>query len=141
MRVQSLIKTPQLLNDVKGKKEKLNIEQKLKLIKLQQRDMHVRAHEAAHIAVGGSLVAGGATYTYQRGPDGKLYAVGGEVKIQIPKSKNPKENIKIARQVRAAALAPSNPSPQDLKVASMAMMMEIKAMQELNKAKNLNIIA
>ena len=140
MRVQSLIKTPQLLNDVKGKKEKLNIEQKLKLIKLQQRDMHVRAHEAAHIAVGGSLVAGGATYTYQRGPDGKLYAVGGEVKIQIPKSKNPKENIKIARQVRAAALAPSNPSPQDLKVASMAMMMEIKAMQELNKAKNLNII-
>ncbi len=140
MRVQSLIKTPQLLNDVKNKKDKLNIEQKLKLIKLQQRDMHVRAHEAAHIAVGGSLVAGGATYTYQRGPDGKLYAVGGEVKIQIPKSKNPKENIKIARQVRAAALAPSNPSPQDLKVASMAMMMEIKAMQELNKAKNLNII-
>ena len=115
--------------------DKLSPDKKLQLIKLQQRDMHVRAHEAAHIAAGGSLVQGGPTYSYKRGPDGKLYAVGGEVKIAIPKSKNPKETISIAKQVRAAALAPSDPSAQDLKVAAEAMMMEIKAIQELNREK------
>ena len=143
MKVQNNIKNSYFDNDnvVKNKNnsKKLTIQKKLKIAKLQQRDMHVRAHEAAHMAAGGSLVAGGPTYTYQRGPDGKLYAVGGEVKIAIPKSKNPKEMIAIAKQVRAAALAPSDPSGQDLKVASEAVMMEIKAMSELIKKQAHNI--
>ena len=140
MRVQNNIENNYFDNNnvVKNKNnsvEKLTIQKKLEIAKLQQRDMHVRAHEAAHMAVGGSLISGGPTYTYQRGHDGKLYAVGGEVKITIPKSKNPKEMIAIAKQVRAAALAPSDPSEQDLKVASEAAMMEIKAIQELNRQK------
>ncbi len=107
--------------------------QKEQIIKLQQRDTHVRAHEAAHLAAGGSVVSGGANYTYQKGPDGKMYAVGGEVPIHVTKGSNPKETLAMARQLRAAALAPSDPSPQDLKVAASAAMMEAKAMQEINQ--------
>ena len=107
--------------------------QKEQIIKLQQRDTHVRAHEAAHLAAGGSVVSGGASYTYQKGPDGKMYAVGGEVPIHVTKGSNPKETLAMARQLRAAALAPSDPSPQDLKVAASAAMMEAKAMQEINQ--------
>lgn len=100
---------------------------------LQQRDSEVRAHEAAHIAAGGSAISGGASFTYQEGPDGKLYAVGGEVPISISPGSNPQETISIAKQIQAGALAPANPSPQDLKVASSAAMMEAKARQELSK--------
>ncbi len=107
--------------------------QKEQVVKLRQRDTHVRAHEAAHLAAGGSVVSGGASYTYQKGPDGKMYAIGGEVPIHVTKGSNPKETLSIARQLRAAALAPSDPSPQDLKVAASANMMEAKAIQEINQ--------
>ena len=100
---------------------------------LQQRDAEVRAHEAAHIAAGGSAISAGASFTYQEGPDGKLYAIGGEVPISISTGSSPQETISIARQIQAGALAPANPSPQDLQVASSAAMMEAKARQELAK--------
>ena len=109
--------------------------QKEQVIKLQQRDTHVRAHEAAHLAAGGSVVSGGASYTYQKGPDGKMYAIGGEVPIHVTKGNTPKETLAIARQLRATALAPSDPSPQDLKVAASASMMEAKALQEIAQEK------
>ena len=112
---------------------KLTQAQKEQVIKLQQRDAHVRAHEVAHLAAGGSVVSGGASYTYQKGPDGKMYAIGGEVPIHITKGSNPKETLAIARQLRAAALAPSDPSPQDLRVAASASMMEARAIQEINQ--------
>ena len=57
-------------------------EQELKQVQeLKTRDREVRAHEAAHLAAAGSLAIGGASYSYQRGPDGVQYAVGGEVSI------------------------------------------------------------
>jgi len=48
------------------------------LAKLKARDREVRAHEAAHTAAAGSLAKGGPSFTFQRGSDGRLYAVGGE---------------------------------------------------------------
>ena len=47
---------------------------------LAARDREVRAHEQAHASVAGQY-AKGISYTYQRGPDGVSYAVGGEVQI------------------------------------------------------------
>ena len=56
-------------------------EQEVKQVQeLKARDREVRAHEAAHLAAAGSL-ATGVSFTYQRGPDGVQYAVGGEVGI------------------------------------------------------------
>jgi hypothetical protein len=41
----------------------LSPEAQQQIAKLKARDQHVRAHEAAHSAAGGSLVRGAATYT------------------------------------------------------------------------------
>lgn len=97
---------------------------------LQSVDREVRAHEAAHMAVGGQY-AGSASYTYTLGPDGKRYAVGGEVPISAPKGSTPEETIRIMRQVQAAALAPGNPSGQDRQVAAAAASAQAEARREL----------
>ena len=104
------------------------------ITKLKQVDAHVKAHEAAHKAVGGSF-AGSASYKYVTGPDGKKYAVAGEVPIAIKKGKTPQETIENMEVVKAAALAPSDPSPQDLKVAATAEAIENKARMKLNQQK------
>ncbi len=98
-----------------------------KVKELQAIDTAVRAHEAAHMAAGGGVVTGGASFSYARGPDGKMYAVGGEVPIDASEGSNPEETISKAQRIRAAALAPSDPSPQDYKVAATAIMMEQNA--------------
>ena len=87
---------------------------------LQLRDREVRAHEAAHKAVGGGHV-GGASYTYQQGPDGRQYAIGGEVSVNMSSAgSNPEAIIAKMNQIRAAALAPADPSSQDHAVAAAA---------------------
>jgi hypothetical protein len=79
-------------------------EEQTQVRELQQRDREVRAHENAHISAGGSAVQGGPTFTYQTGPDGKLYASGGEVSIQPRSSSDdPDERIRHAAQLSPQA--------------------------------------
>lgn len=108
---------------------RLTPEQQREVTELQQRDAHVRSHEAAHQAAGGDLT-GPASFSYQLGPDGRSYAVGGEVPIQSRTGRTPDETISIARRVRAAALAPSDPSPADLAAAASASQVELRAQQQ-----------
>ena len=99
-------------------------------------DRQVRAHEAAHLAAAGGLAQGGANFTYTRGPDGKNYAVGGEVAIDTsPVPGDPAATLAKAQQIQAAALAPSDPSPQDHAVAAAAAAMAAQAQAELAKHK------
>ena len=100
------------------------------LRELARIDREVRAHEAAHAAVGGSL-AGAPSFSYTRGPDGQLYATGGEVSIDSPQASTPEQTAERARTVIAAALAPANPSPQDLRVAAQARAQLITAQAEI----------
>jgi len=109
----------------------LSVEERRQLDKLVATDRKVRAHEMAHVSVGGELVRGGANFDYQTGPDGKRYAVGGEVSIDTSKGRTPEETIPKAQRIRAAALAPADPSPQDNRVAALASRMEMQARQEL----------
>ncbi|TMO90589.1 catalase, partial [Pseudoalteromonas sp. S3260] len=77
---------------------------------LAERDREVRTHEQAHASVGGQY-AGSPSYDYQRGPDGKNYAVGGEVQIDVGEVPgDPQATIEKMQQVRSAALAPAEPS-------------------------------
>lgn len=101
------------------------------IVALTARDLEVRAHEMAHQMVGGSL-AGAMSFSYQIGPDNKLYAIGGEVPISIETSENPQETISNMQQIKAAALAPSNPSGADLQIASTASKIEMDAKAQLN---------
>lgn len=99
---------------------------------LRRTDAQVRQHEAAHQAAGGPH-AGGASFTYTRGSDGKNYAVAGEVPIDVSAESDPTATIRKMDTVKAAALAPSDPSPQDLRVAQQADAKKAQARQELQR--------
>ena len=98
---------------------------------LQQRDRAVRAHELAHVVAGGRFVTRPASYDYQVGPDGRRYAVGGEVSIDTSVPADPEEALAKAETIERAALAPVDPSPQDYQVAARARQMAAEARREL----------
>ena len=101
------------------------------IAELSSRDREVRAHEQAHSSVGGSY-AGGPTYTFKRGPDGRTYAVGGEVSIDVSSiADDPAATLRKMEQVARAALAPAEPSGQDRQVAAQAQVLAAQARIEL----------
>ncbi len=108
----------------------MSVEELVEVAKLMARDRQVRVHEAAHLAAAGGM-ANGIEYTYEMGPDGKMYAVGGRVKLSVSSGQTPEETLSIARQVRAAAGAPADPSGQDLFVAAQASKMEADAVRQI----------
>ncbi|MFC6438609.1 putative metalloprotease CJM1_0395 family protein [Bowmanella sp. JS7-9] len=97
---------------------------------LEKRDAEVRAHEQAHANTGGEH-AGAPQYEFEQGPDGKRYAVGGEVSIDISAEDTPEDTIRKMQQVRSAALAPAEPSPADLRVAAEATQLAAEARADL----------
>ncbi len=99
---------------------------------LKDRDREVKIHEQAHAAVGGQY-AGSPQYEYETGPDGKRYAVGGEVSIDVGEEAEPEDTVQKMQIVRAAALAPAEPSTQDLKVAAEASQKEQRARAEVSQ--------
>lgn len=98
---------------------------------LQRRDAEVRAHEQAHLAAAGHFAAGGASFTYQMGPNGRRYAVGGEVPIDISKESTPEETLQKMQAVSKAALAPLSPSSADRRIASQAAAIAAQARREM----------
>jgi len=111
---------------------KLDDAQQREVRKLKQRDAEVRRHEAAHKNAAGSNAKGAPSFKFQKGPDGRQYAVGGEVSIDTSEvSGDPAATIRKMQQVRQAALAPANPSGQDRAVAAKAAQLEQKARAEL----------
>ncbi len=114
--------------------KQLSEEDLRKTQELKQRDREVRAHEAAHLAAAGRYATGGASFEYERGPDGKSYAVGGEVGIDTsPVPNDPEATIQKARMIKAAALAPADPSSTDRKVAASAAQMEAEARRDISE--------
>ncbi|MDR2166143.1 MAG: hypothetical protein LBO79_11140 [Zoogloeaceae bacterium] len=112
-------------------KAALSGEEQREVEELKETDRTVRQHEQMHMAVGGNLVTSGPSFEYETGPDGKRYAVSGEVGIDTSKASTPEETVQKARKIRAAALAPAEPSAQDRRVAAMATQMEMTALREL----------
>lgn len=111
--------------------ETLTSEELETIRELKARDKTVRQHEAAHLAAAGGLAMSAASYSMQTGPDGKRYAIGGEVQIDIAPGQTPEETLRKARIIQAAALAPADPSGQDRNIASQAKAMEIQAEAEI----------
>jgi len=120
--------------------KKLTPEQEREVARLRARDAEVRAHEMAHMAAGGGL-AGAPHYQYQVGPDGQQYAVSGEVNIDTSSERDPKSTINKMQRVKAAALAPANPSGQDRAVARTADAKITQAQRELLKARQAGVKA
>jgi hypothetical protein len=119
-------------DDKKAAKQQLTPADRQLIAELQSRDREVHAHEGAHKAVGGALV-GNATFSYQTGPDGRRYAIGGEVSIDSGAEREPRATIAKMQRVVAAALAPAEPSAQDRSVAGQARSTMANAQMELNR--------
>ncbi len=103
---------------------------------LKRRDREVRTHEQAHLAAAGPLARGGPSYEYRVGPDGKRYAVGGEVQLDTSRERDPEQTLRKAERIRAAALAPVQPSGQDYRVASQASATAAEARVEIARRRS-----
>ena len=117
--------------NVAGKE--LTLEQQDELLQLQQRDQEVRVHEQQHASVGGRHT-GTPSYEYETGPDGKQYVVEGEVSVDLsPVAGDPMATIEKMQQVKAAALAPAEPSQADKNAAARAEQLIMEARAELQQ--------
>ena len=112
----------------------LTASEKALVSRLQARDTTVKAHERAHISAGAGVILSGATFVYQKAPDERLYAIGGEVAIDTAPENEPEATVKKMQLVRTAALAPSDPSPTDYQVAATASMLQMQARLEITRA-------
>ena len=85
---------------------------------------HIYAHEMAHKIAGGSFAG---NITIERNAEG--IPVAGYVPIQMPvlNKLNPQQTIDHANTVIRSALAPSDPSDQDYKVARAAENIKMQA--------------
>jgi hypothetical protein len=121
-----------------GAVKKLTPEEEAQVRKLAQRDQEVKAHEQAHVAASGGL-AGSPRYEYQTGPDGRRYAVGGEVSIRRGGATNTDQALREAEAVKRGATAPAEPSSQDMAVAARAeadiQRLRVKKAQEAREGK------
>lgn len=97
--------------------------------KLRQRDAHVRGHEMAHLMAADGQAQGTPQYTYQTGPDGRAYAIGGSVNISVTRTGDPEHDARQAETARRAATAVGDPSVQDSLTASEAQSMAGSARQ------------
>ena len=121
-------------NSDKGKNQTYSEDELAVINSLKTRHNEVNIHEQSHAAVGGQY-AGSPSYSYQTGPDGVKYAVSGEVAIDTSAIEgDPEATLKKAQQVKAAALAPAQPSAQDIKVAAEADQMATQARSEISVA-------
>lgn len=115
----SAIKLGKEKQDKSGKPAELSDGDKTTIQEMKAIENEVIAHEQAHKSAGGSI-AGAASYSYAMGPDGKRYISGGEVSIQTPATDDKEKKVKLLDRVKQAALAPAQPSPQDIRVAAGA---------------------
>lgn len=119
-----------------GTNQELTPQEQQQLAELKQTDAQVKAHEHAHKSTAAGLTTSGPNYEYETGPDGKKYAVAGDVNVSYQKSSDPEVNLKNAQQLKAAALAPADPSSQDRKVAMQADREIAQARQEIMEEQN-----
>ena len=96
--------------------ETLNSNEASHLARLQLADFGVRAQEGQHFRAASGL-GSAPEYTYEVGPDGKLYAVAGEVGISTGGASSDEEAAADAATIARAALAATDVSAQDIAVA------------------------
>ncbi len=90
------------------------------LQRLKERDQEVRTHEQTHAAVLGPY-AGAIQYHYQVGPDGRAYAIGGSIEVDMSREANPAADFLKAQTIARAAISAGDPSHADMAVAAQAL--------------------
>ena len=88
------------------------------LDKFKQTDLSIRSHEQAHATIGHTTSP--ISYTYQEGPDGKLYAVGGSVHLDTSIPDDPKAAQYKLDNIKKAASGVSDESGADSAIVTAA---------------------
>lgn len=86
--------------------------------KFKSKDKEIRNHEQIHANLGKS--SSPINYNYQMGPDGKLYAMGGYVKLDVSMPTDPKAAMAKIEQIKKASSSPNDLSTADLGIAQTA---------------------
>jgi hypothetical protein len=98
------------------------------LSKFKRRDAEIRSHEQVHASIGPTTSP--ISYNYQQGPDGKMYAVGGSVRLDTSIPDDPKAAAFKLEQIQKAASGPVDPSGVDSTISQQAnlnkMLIELK---------------
>ncbi|HOX18549.1 MAG TPA: putative metalloprotease CJM1_0395 family protein, partial [Spirochaetales bacterium] len=96
------------------------------------RDAAVRSHERAHLSALGPYAASVVDYSTVKGDDGRAYATGASIKVDLaPVPGDPEASLRKARAVLAAAQAPGDPSAADQAVAAKAWRLAREAEEAL----------
>lgn len=126
-----------LYSSVLSRQSRQKEQQKQELINKNYNEIY--AHEAAHKAAGGALAG---PIVIERNEEG--IPVGGHVSIKMPSvnPNNPQKAVEDANTVIRSAMAPSDPSAQDYRVAAQARSVKAQAQGILNnnQGKKLNYI-
>ncbi len=81
---------------------------------LKSRDKEVRLHEAEHMRNPELISVGGPKFTYAIGPDGKAYAIGGNVTLTTGKPKSPEDAMQKAMALKNSSMGVGEPSSKDI---------------------------
>jgi hypothetical protein len=103
------------------------------LDKFKKTDLEIRTHEQAHATIGHTTAP--ISYNYQKGPDGKMYAVGGSVRLDTSIPKDPKEAMYKLDQIKKASSGVDNQSSADIGISTQA---SLNKMLILNGIQNAN---
>jgi hypothetical protein len=101
------------------------------LAKFKSADSHIRAHEQNHASHGTTTAP--IQYNYQMGPDGKMYAVGGSVRLDTSIPDDPKAAQIKLDQIKRSANTNSDPSGADIGISSEVNIMKARLQFEETK--------
>ena len=88
------------------------------LEKFKKLDSHTKTHEQTHASL--TTTTGPITYNYQTGPDGKLYATGGHVRLDTSIPNNKEAAVAKLDELAIAATASNGLSGADAMIARAA---------------------
>ena len=93
------------------------------LEKFKQADAEIKSHEQIHASIGQTTSP--ISYNYQEGPDGKLYAVGGNVRLDTSIPNDPKAAAFKLDMLQKAASGPLDSSGADNTIATQSNLNKI----------------
>ena len=101
------------------------------LEKFKNKDAEIRTHEQVHASIGHTTAP--ISYSYQQGPDGKMYAIGGSVRMDTSIPDDPKAAVFKLDMLQKAASGPTHMSNADGAIASQSNLNKILLQLEGDK--------
>ncbi|MCK5110299.1 MAG: hypothetical protein KAQ94_02175 [Arcobacteraceae bacterium] len=98
------------------------------LEKFKSMDSNTRSHEQAHASLANTTTP--IQYNYQMGPDGKMYATGGHVRLDTSMPDDPKAASVKLDQIKRSATANGDMSSADGSIAIGANLMKMRLQLE-----------